>query len=37
MHGYKMDYQKFILEKKHNEWKGQLEQIDDILVIGLKV
>ncbi|HBX49900.1 MAG: hypothetical protein A2275_10255 [Bacteroidetes bacterium RIFOXYA12_FULL_35_11] len=37
IHGYKMDYQKFILEKKHNEWKGQLEQIDDILVIGLKV
>ena len=23
-----------IIEEKHNEWKGKLEQVDDILVIG---
>lgn len=32
-----IEHQKFILEKKFNEWKGNLEQIDDILVIGIKV
>ena len=32
-----IEHQKFILEKKFNEWKGNLEQVDDILVIGIKV
>ncbi len=27
--------QKLMLEQNHVEWKGQLEQIDDILVVGL--
>jgi hypothetical protein len=31
-----IEHQKFILEKKFLEWKGDLEQIDDILVIGIK-
>lgn len=31
-----IEHQKFILEKKFNEWKGTLEQVDDILVIGIK-
>jgi len=32
-----MDVQKDILISKHNQWKGNLEQVDDILVIGIKV
>lgn len=32
-----IEHQKFILDKKFNEWKGNLEQIDDILVIGIKI
>lgn len=32
-----MEEQKTALEKVHNEWKGNIEQIDDILVIGFKV
>lgn len=29
--------QKNILEKKYDEWKGNLEQIDDITLIGFKI
>lgn len=32
-----IEHQHFILEKKFNEWKGNLEQVDDILVIGIKL
>jgi len=32
-----LDEQKHSLEKNFNEWKGNLEQIDDVLVIGIKV
>jgi len=32
-----MDKQKEALEKKFMEWKGDLEQIDDILVLGIKM
>ncbi len=32
-----MDEQKEILEKRFIEWKGDLEQIDDVLVIGVKI
>jgi serine phosphatase RsbU (regulator of sigma subunit) len=32
-----MNEQKEILEKKFEEWKGVNEQVDDVLVIGLKV
>lgn len=29
--------QKRIIDNKHKEWKGNLDQVDDILVIGFKV
>ena len=32
-----LDDQKEILELKHDEWKGNHEQIDDILIIGFRV
>jgi len=31
------DEQKTILEQQHDLWKGTFEQIDDILVVGIKV
>ncbi len=35
--GKSMDEQKKILEDALNEWKGSLEQVDDVLVIGIRV
>ena len=32
-----MPQQQQLLNKKHLEWKGALEQVDDILVIGIKI
>jgi sigma-B regulation protein RsbU (phosphoserine phosphatase) len=32
-----MKEQQQMLEKKHLDWKGNLEQVDDILVIGIKI
>lgn len=32
-----MEEQKELLVKSYNEWKGDLEQVDDILVMGLKI
>jgi serine phosphatase RsbU (regulator of sigma subunit)/ligand-binding sensor domain-containing protein len=32
-----MSEQKQILENKFNEWKGALEQTDDVLVVGIKI
>jgi len=32
-----MNEQKQILEKTLNEWQGNLEQVDDILIIGIRV
>jgi len=32
-----MQKQEEILAKKFNDWKGSLEQVDDVLVIGIKV
>ncbi len=32
-----MEAQKLLLNKAISEWKGDLEQVDDILVIGMKV
>jgi phosphoserine phosphatase RsbU/P len=32
-----IDEQKVILNYHHEQWKGNLEQVDDILVIGVKV
>ena len=34
MQGFTMEEQHKQLEKNHMEWKGNLEQIDDILIIG---
>jgi len=31
-----MDKQKEMLEDKFNQWKGDLDQVDDIIVIGIK-
>ncbi|MDP1744184.1 MAG: SpoIIE family protein phosphatase [Bacteroidota bacterium] len=36
-HGKTMKEQKNILENHFEKWKGDLEQVDDILVIGIKV
>ena len=32
-----MEKQKMILDEKLDEWRGKIEQIDDILVIGIKL
>jgi hypothetical protein len=32
-----MEEQKNVLEKKLNDWKDDLEQVDDVLVIGIRV
>jgi hypothetical protein len=32
-----MSEQKNILDRKFSEWMGGLEQVDDMLIIGLKV
>jgi len=32
-----MDIQKEILNNNHDKWRGSLEQIDDILVFGIKI
>jgi len=34
---YPMDRQKEILEKNFEEWKGNLPQVDDIVVVGLAI
>ncbi len=35
--GERMQDQKEILDRKHLEWKGTFEQVDDIVVLGFKV
>ena len=37
INGHSMEEQMHILEKTHVEWKGKYPQIDDILVIGIKL
>ena len=32
-----MDEQKFELYRTFQEWKGNLSQVDDVLVIGIRV
>src|SRR5664279_1010762 len=32
-----MDEQKMVLQNRIEEWQGELEQIDDILVVGIKI
>jgi serine phosphatase RsbU (regulator of sigma subunit) len=36
-HSLSMDEQKQSMEKAFSDWKGKVEQVDDILVIGIKV
>jgi len=36
IHQKPLNEQKTILEKKHKEWKLDAEQIDDILVMGIR-
>jgi hypothetical protein len=35
-HKKPMDEQKIILQNQFNWWKGSYEQIDDVLIIGIK-
>jgi len=37
IHEKKLGEQKNILEKTFEDWKGEIEQIDDILIMGIKV
>jgi serine phosphatase RsbU (regulator of sigma subunit) len=37
VHQKPMDTQREILENRFNEWKGSLDQLDDICVMGIKV
>jgi sigma-B regulation protein RsbU (phosphoserine phosphatase) len=37
IHQKPMNEQKAILEKYYEEWKGNIEQIDDILIIGIRI
>jgi len=37
IHDKEMDEQKNILDRTIEEWRGDIEQIDDILVLGIKV
>jgi hypothetical protein len=32
-----MDEQKSVLNKKFEDWKGDLEQVDDVLLIGIRI
>jgi hypothetical protein len=32
-----MDEQKYILNYHFEQWKGELEQTDDILIIGIRI
>jgi len=37
LNGVSMDQQKIALEKSIDEWRGVLQQVDDILVIGVRI
>ena len=36
-HHLPMKEQRDTLEKEYDDWKGELEQVDDMLVIGIKI
>jgi serine phosphatase RsbU (regulator of sigma subunit) len=36
VHTNEMPKQKILLEKEFSEWKGKHEQLDDVLVIGIR-
>jgi len=35
--GYSMAEQEKILDKTHKDWKGKRPQLDDILVVGIRL
>ena len=35
--GVSMQQQKLVIEKAIEEWRGVLQQVDDILVIGVRI
>ncbi len=37
IHSQPLDIQPEILEKRHVDWRGKMEQTDDILIVGIKV
>jgi hypothetical protein len=37
VHKESLSVQKDILTQQFNEWKGSLEQLDDVCVIGVKI
>ncbi|MDQ3046998.1 MAG: tetratricopeptide repeat protein [Bacteroidota bacterium] len=37
IHALSMEEQKVVIQNNFNEWKGNLEQVDDVCIIGLKV
>jgi len=37
IHNLSMPEQKKVLEKKFEEWRGNIDQIDDILIVGIKM
>jgi serine phosphatase RsbU (regulator of sigma subunit) len=37
VHQYSINEQKRELENQFNDWKGNFEQVDDVLVIGIKI
>jgi serine phosphatase RsbU (regulator of sigma subunit) len=37
IHKQKMEKQQVLLEKKFDRWKRDIEQVDDVLIIGLKI
>lgn len=37
IHEEPCDVQKYLLDKKLDEWKGDREQLDDVLVIGIRI
>lgn len=37
IHQLSMEEQKSALEKEFNKWKGELEQVDDVCVIGVRI
>ena len=36
-HKKPMVEQKLLLERAFDEWRGSLEQVDDVLVIGIRI
>jgi serine phosphatase RsbU (regulator of sigma subunit) len=37
IHSKPMSEQKEILQKVNEEWQGELEQVDDVLIIGIRI